>query len=130
MPVLGRQILPRSAALENLGAWVCAFGVAFAIWARHVLAGNWSGAVTLKEGHCLIQTGPYAIVRHPIYFGFLMAVIGMILSLGELRAFVLLLGMFGLLKKMRDEERILRAAFPDEYPKYEQRVRRLLPGIW
>jgi protein-S-isoprenylcysteine O-methyltransferase Ste14 len=78
----------------------------------------------------LVQRGPYAIIRHPIYLGLLVAVAGMVLALGELRAFALLFGVEILLKKMGQEESILRAAFPSEYPEYEQRVKRLLPWIW
>jgi protein-S-isoprenylcysteine O-methyltransferase Ste14 len=78
----------------------------------------------------LVQHGPYAIVRHPIYFGFLVAVVGMVLVLGEVRAFVLLFGIEILLKKMGQEEEVLRTAFPNEYPEYEQRVKRLLPWVW
>lgn len=130
IPVLGQRVVPRFAAVEILGAFMCAFGVGFAIWARHVLARSWSAAVTLHEGHVLVQDGPYAVVRHPIYFGFLVAAVGMVLVLGEVRGLVLLLGIEVLLKKMGHEESILRATFPDHYPEYERRVKRLLPRVW
>jgi protein-S-isoprenylcysteine O-methyltransferase Ste14 len=77
-----------------------------------------------------MQDGPYAIVRHPIYFGFLVAAFGMIIVLGEFRALALLFGIEVLLNKMRHEERILSTTFPAQYPQYERRVKRLLPGIW
>ena len=54
----------------------------------------------------------------------------MVLVLGEVRAFALLFGVEILLKKMGQEESILRTAFPSEYPKYELRVKKLLPWIW
>jgi protein-S-isoprenylcysteine O-methyltransferase Ste14 len=130
VPLLGQRILPRFIALQTLGALMCAFGVGFAIWSRSILAGSWNAAVTRGEGHSLVQRGPYAIVRHPIYFGFLIAVIGMVLVLGEVRALALLFGVEVLLKKMGQEESTLRTAFPSEYPEYEQRVKRLLPWIW
>jgi len=116
--------------VEILGAFMCAFGVGFAIWARHVLAKSWNAAVTLQEGHALVQEGPYAIIRHPIYFGFLIAAVGMVLVLAEVRALVLLFAIEGLLKKMAHEESILRTTFPDQYPEYERRVKRLLPCVW
>lgn len=130
VPILGQRIVPRFVPLQTLGALTCAFGVGFAIWSRRVLAGSWNAAVTRGEAHCLVQRGPYAIVRHPIYFGFLVAVVGMVIALGEVRAFALLFGVEILLKKIGQEESILRTAFPGEYPEYEQRVKRLLPWIW
>jgi len=130
IPLLGERVVPHSAALQVLGATLCALGVGFAILSRHVLAASWSAAVTRDDGHSLVQHGPYAIVRHPIYFGFLVAVVGMVLVLGEVRAFVLLFGIEILLKKMGQEEEVLRTAFPNEYPEYEQRVKRLLPWVW
>jgi protein-S-isoprenylcysteine O-methyltransferase Ste14 len=130
IPLLGQRVVPRFAAVEMFGAFLCAFGIGFAIRARHILAKSWNAAVTLQEDHALVQAGPYAIVRHPIYFGFLVAAVGMVLVLGEVRALVLLFGIEVLLKKMGREESILRATFPDQYPEYERRVKRLLPHVW
>jgi protein-S-isoprenylcysteine O-methyltransferase len=130
VPVLGQRILPRFAPLEPLGGLMCLVGVAFAIWARHVLGGNWNAAVILQKRHALVRSGPYAIVRHPIYFGFLVTAGGMFLVLGEIRALACLCHAAGSLTKMSAEESILRAAYADEYPEYERRVKRLLPGIW
>jgi len=58
------------------------------------------------------------------------AAVGMIIVLGEFRGLVLLFGIEVLLKKMGHEEKILRTTFPDQYPQYERRVKRLLPCIW
>jgi protein-S-isoprenylcysteine O-methyltransferase Ste14 len=129
VPVLGLKIIPRHSGVAWAGVAMCAAGTGFAIWARHYLAGNWSGTVTLKEGHSLIQSGPYAIVRHPIYSGILFAMLGTALAVGELRAFPALLGALGIWKKMNQEEALMRKAFPGEYADYEQRVKKLVPGI-
>ena len=56
-----------------LGLLMVVAGLAFAVWARVHLGRNWSGTVTVKENHELIRSGPYAIVRHPIYTGLLLA---------------------------------------------------------
>jgi protein-S-isoprenylcysteine O-methyltransferase Ste14 len=130
VPLLGERIVPHSVPLQALGALMCAFGVGFAIWSRRILAESWNAAVTRGENHSLVQRGPYAIVRHPIYFGLVIAVVGMVLALGEVRAVALLLGVEILLRKMGQEEQILRTAFPTEYPEYEYNVKRLLPWIW
>jgi protein-S-isoprenylcysteine O-methyltransferase Ste14 len=130
VPLLGQRVVPRFVSLEILGALMCAAGVGFAIWARHILSDSWNAGVARHESGAFIQHGPYALVRHPIYLGFLVAVIGMVLILGEARALVLLFGVGVLLRKMGHEERLLRAEFPSEYAEYERRVKRLMPCIW
>lgn len=130
VPLVGQRIVLESTTLQFAGAGMCAVGVGTAIWSRHVLAASWNASTTLGEGQSLVQHGPYAIIRHPIYFGFLVSVLGMMLALGELRAFALFFGVEILLKKMGQEECILRTSFPDKYSGYEQRVKRLLPWIW
>jgi len=77
-----------------------------------------------------VQAGPYAMVRHPIYLGFLVAAVGMFLVLGEVRALVCFCHTAQCFQKMKSEESVLRAAYPDEYPEYERRVKRLVPCIW
>jgi protein-S-isoprenylcysteine O-methyltransferase Ste14 len=130
IPILGQRLAPQFAAVEILGAVMCAFGIGFAIWSRRVLAESWSPVVALRDCHALVQNGPYAIIRHPIYFGFIMAAVGMILVLGEVRALVLLFDIGVFFRRMKPEEEILRATYPDDYPEYERRVKRLLPCIW
>jgi protein-S-isoprenylcysteine O-methyltransferase Ste14 len=55
----------------------------FSVWARVHIGRNWSGVVTIKEGHELVDTGPYALVRHPIYTGLLVAFIGSAFARGN-----------------------------------------------
>src|SRR5579872_5707223 len=71
LPWLYRQLWPSGLAPFWIGAAVTIVGLLFAVWARQHLGGNWSSAVTIKQGHELITTGPYALVRHPIYTGIL-----------------------------------------------------------
>jgi protein-S-isoprenylcysteine O-methyltransferase Ste14 len=130
VPLLGLRFLPRLVPLQVLGVIMCVAGVGFAIWARHILGGNWNAAAGLQERHALVQAGPYAIVRHPIYSGFLMTAVGMFLVLGEVRGLVLLGHAAECFKKLKSEERVLRATYPDEYREYERRVKRLVPFIW
>src|SRR5262245_36423155 len=79
---LNVQLLPHGPATAALGALVCACGLAFTLWARLTLGRNWSGRVTLKVGHELIQHGPYRLVRHPIYTGLLMMVLATAVMFG------------------------------------------------
>jgi protein-S-isoprenylcysteine O-methyltransferase Ste14 len=80
------RFLPVGPAGEWLGVVLTAGGIAVASWARWHLGTNWSGVVALKQGHELIRTGPYRTIRHPIYTGILLALLGTALSFGELRA--------------------------------------------
>src|SRR5205823_4596112 len=82
---LDRPLWPTPLAVEAAGfAWTL-LGLGFAIWAREHLGRYWSGRITIKEDHRLIRSGPYRIVRHPIYTGALFAVIGVALTRGDVR---------------------------------------------
>ena len=107
--------------------WV---GVAIAVWARYCLGVYWSARVTLKEGHQLIRSGPYAFVRHPIYTGMLVGTAGAALVEGEWRgivAVILLLAAHSL-KAMR-EEALLTNEFGEEYIAYRKRTGFLFPRL-
>ena len=106
-------------------------GIAFAIWARFHIGRNWSGLVTLKEDHALLRTGPYAVVRHPIYSGLLLAVLGVALGRGRLTAFLGCLLLFAEFKrKSLAEERLMHLQFGDAYTRYSHEVKALIPTLW
>lgn len=132
IPALGLdgRFLPLSWVLYGAGVFLTAAGLAFTVWARLHLGRNWSGTVTLKEGHELITTGPYAFVRHPIYTGLLVAFCGGALSVGEWRA-VLALGVVtaALWRKWRVEERGMRRLFGQAYDSYARRVPAVIPFL-
>jgi|SRR5215510_3753974 len=114
-----------------MGAAVLAAGLALAAWARHHLGANWSGTVTLKQDHELIRTGPYAIVRHPIYAGLLAAVLGTAIAFGEWRGLVALaLFAIAFVRKIGIEERLMREGFPEQYARYRAEVPALIPLIY
>jgi protein-S-isoprenylcysteine O-methyltransferase Ste14 len=101
----------------------------FAWWARIYLGRLWSGSITRKEGHNVVDTGPYGIVRHPIYTGIIAAAIATAVAIGGLHAIlgaVLLIAGYWL--KARLEERFLRAELGAEtYDSYRRRVPMLVP---
>src|SRR5262249_29244276 len=86
---LGVPITPQTALFGVIGVALDLVGIGFAVWARLVLGRNWSGLiVAVPEENELVQRGPYAIVRHPIYAGLLLALTGTALTLGTLASYV------------------------------------------
>jgi len=128
---LGHRLISPAAWVAWLGLAVTIGGCAFAIWARSTLGSNWSSIVTVKQNHELILRGPYAVVRHPIYSGLLLALTGTAIAVGEIRAFIgLVLAFIGFLLKSAAEEKFMREEFSNEYARYSQRVRRLIPFVF
>lgn len=113
-----------------LGALTFA-GFLFAWWARIHLGRLWSAGITRKENHRVIDTGPYALVRHPIYTGVIVAVLATAAAQAKLTGLVgAAVIVFGLWLKARTEERFLTAELgADAYGAYRRRVPMLIPGI-
>jgi protein-S-isoprenylcysteine O-methyltransferase Ste14 len=127
---LNARFLPKAMLAYWLGLLMVGAGLAFAVWARIHLGRNWSGRVTVKEDHELIRTGPYGIVRHPIYTGLLFAILGTAIAFGEWRgliAFGILAG--SLLVKLRIEERFMGETFGEQYARYRAEVPALIPFV-
>lgn len=127
---LYRPILKQGLVAFFAGAAVTLAGVFFAIWAREHLGKNWSRSVTVKQDHELITSGPYALVRHPIYTGILTGFLGSAMAEGQVRsliAFVLVAAVLWF--KLRLEERWMRDTFGDSYAAYARRVAALVPYV-
>lgn len=108
-----------------------AVGIAFSWWARIHLGRLWSGNVVKKEGHHVVDTGPYGLVRHPIYTGIILACYGTAFAKGTLLAIVgasvMVLGWY---LKARQEENLLRQELgQDAYRSYAARVPMLVPFV-
>ncbi|HXY89159.1 MAG TPA: isoprenylcysteine carboxylmethyltransferase family protein [Xanthobacteraceae bacterium] len=129
---LGAPVTPRNAVLGMIGLALDLAGVAFAIWARLTLGSNWSGMVmTTKEGHELVQTGPYAIVRHPIYAGFLLAMLGTALTIGTTASYLgFVASLVAFMIRVMIEDRLMRDHFGKAHEAYQQRTKRLIPYVW
>jgi protein-S-isoprenylcysteine O-methyltransferase Ste14 len=112
------------------GVFICAAGVAFAIGARHTLGRNWSGSPTIKEGHELVESGPYRYVRHPIYTGILLAAVGTGFGSGQTKhLFIVSSALVILWTKLRIEESLMLRQFPQSYPGYMRRTKALIPFL-
>ena len=126
-----RRFLPDLEIYLWIGLLMTIAGVAFAIWARLTLGRNWSGTVTIKQDHELIRTGPYALVRHPIYTGIALAVLGTAIFDGKIRSLILILATFSvLIYKIRMEEQFMTEQFGSEYTNYRQKTKALVPFLW
>jgi protein-S-isoprenylcysteine O-methyltransferase Ste14 len=128
---LRQPLWTRTAAIGAVAALITIGGLAFCVWARTVLGSNWSGSITFKQGHELIQRGPYAFVRHPIYSGLLLMGLGSAINSGRPRSFLFLATVLvALAIKAHFEEEVMTRHFPEVYPEYRRRVKALIPGVW
>jgi len=127
---LNRRFVPDWLWLAELGAALTVAGIAYAIWARHHLGKNWSADVTIRADHKLIRNGPYARLRHPIYTGLILALIGTVLSVGENRALVAL-GIFliGWTRKAKKEEAFLAQEFGAAFEEHKRLTGFFLPRL-
>lgn len=112
-----------------LGVGLVLMGFGFALWARVHLGRNWGIPMSLRQGHELVTSGPYAHVRHPIYSGIMLATIGSVLAAGLVWLLPLVLGFVYFLISARTEETMMIAQFPDTYPAYRRRTKMLIPFV-
>ncbi len=118
--------------VDRAEAWLCvgviAVGIAFAWWARIGMGRLWSGRITRKADHVVLDSGAFAIVRHPIYFGILLAVYATAVAKGTLWGLAgALLVTVGIVMKARREERWLTVELGAAYGAYRSRVPMLFP---
>ena len=113
----------------GVGLVLFALGLGFAIWARMSIGRNWGTPMTQKDEPELVTSGPYHLVRHPIYSGILVAGIGTAVALSWV--WLTAVGLVGVyfLYSASVEERYLTEQFPDEYPVYKRSTKMLLPFI-
>ncbi|HTT20183.1 MAG TPA: isoprenylcysteine carboxylmethyltransferase family protein [Candidatus Sulfotelmatobacter sp.] len=131
LPWLYRQFWPSGIWPFWIGAAVTVVGLVLAAWARQHLASNWSSAVTIKQGHELITSGPYALVRHPIYTGILTGFLGTAIALSQVRGVIGFVLIFVVLwAKLRTEEEWMRSQFGDTYVSYAHQTAALVPYLF
>jgi protein-S-isoprenylcysteine O-methyltransferase Ste14 len=114
-----------------LGLAVLVASTVLTLWARFTLGTMWSMAPKVKGDRHLRTRGPYAMTRHPIYTGLLGMMLGATLLSGIGQWIVLFpVGLVLFEVKIRMEERLMVATFPDEYARYRRRVPQLVPGLY
>jgi protein-S-isoprenylcysteine O-methyltransferase Ste14 len=130
-PVLSAHFTEVTPATDSIGLALTVIGLGFSVWARFAIGSNWSARIELKQGHQLIRRGPYAILRHPIYSGFMLATLGTAIAFAEwsgLLAFALIVLAWGY--KARLEENVMLEQFGSEYEEYRRKVKGLIPFVW
>jgi protein-S-isoprenylcysteine O-methyltransferase Ste14 len=125
----GGQTITTDPWLQAIGLVVFLSGLALAIWARRSLGRNWGMPMTEKADPELVTTGPYSRVRHPIYSGIILAMIGTAIAVSWYWVLaVVLLGAYFVYSATM-EERYMAGLFPEAYPAYKRSTKMLVPFV-
>jgi protein-S-isoprenylcysteine O-methyltransferase Ste14 len=126
----GSVVWTQTTTTNILSDLVTLFGLILVIQSRRALGQSWSSEVVIQEKHELIERGPYAYIRHPMYSGLLLMLLGVALYYGRKFWIIVFIScFFGLYFKSQMEERLLAKAFP-AYSEYKRRTKALIPFIW
>jgi protein-S-isoprenylcysteine O-methyltransferase Ste14 len=130
-PILrGHSLAVHSAPLQAVGLALFLVGLASAVWARVHLGRNWGVPMSQRVDPELVTTGPYRYVRHPIYSGVLLALVGTALALALYWFVVVVAAGIYFVYSATVEERLMSERFPAQYPAYRARTRMLVPFVW
>lgn len=128
--VFGDRALNTDLWRGGVGLTLCAVGLGFAIWARVHIGRNWGTPMTQKNDPELVTSGPYRLVRHPIYSGLLLAVVGTALALSWVWLAAAVLAGIYFVYSATVEERYMTEQFPDAYPQYRLSTKMLVPFLF
>lgn len=124
------QLATLTFAPPLVGLIITACGLGFAVWARIYLGRNWGVPMSIKENPELITSGPYRFVRHPIYSGILLAIFGTALASAAIWFLLcIILGIY-FSYSATQEEKNLTKLFPEQYPEYKKKTKKLIPFVW
>jgi protein-S-isoprenylcysteine O-methyltransferase Ste14 len=115
--------------LQGIGLAVFALGLGLAIWARIYIGRNWGTPMSRKDDPELVTTGPYHTIRHPIYTGIIIAMIGTALAVGWYWIIAAAVLTVYFIVSAVTEERYLAESFPESYPQYKHSTKMLIPFI-
>ncbi len=127
--VKANSLVVHSPLLEGIGLAIWVLGLALAVWARVYIGRNWGMPMSRKDSPDLVTSGPYRSIRHPIYTGILLAMVGttVAVSLYWLIAVVVIGGYF--IFSAVNEERYMTEQFPESYPAYKRSTKMLIPFL-
>lgn len=127
----GSVLYSQTIISKAVGFIIAIAGLALALWARLVLGMNWSRDPLLVRSNTLITTGPYKLVRHPVYLGVTAMFLGTAIYLGLLGGFIgFTVGFIMVFWKSRLEDQELIKHFPNDYPEYRKRTKSYIPFIY
>jgi len=130
VPVLTRQFLPPTRTTIVTGFSIQVGSALFYFWTKQYLGRFWSSAVAIMKDHQLVRTGPYRLIRHPLYTAMLGMFAGTAIVSGQYHALIgVALGVYAYWSKIRIEERALGEAFGAEYADYKRHSRALIPWL-
>lgn len=125
-----QRFVGHSVTLGTLGVVLCLLGFALAFCARFYIGRNWGPPMSQKVDPELVTRGPYALIRHPIYAGIILAMLGSALAMSLVWAPLLVLfGAYFIYSARREESRMLQL-FPEQYPAYRARTGMLTPRLF
>jgi protein-S-isoprenylcysteine O-methyltransferase Ste14 len=127
-----RPLLPHSLGMELAGLIIILLGLALRVWTRLTIGRMYSGYLRVQIGHQLVTEGPYRLVRHPGYTGFVIMALGLCLGYASLIGLIAIpvLLLPGLAHRMKIEESLLTGQFGAEYQAYALKTRQLIPFVW
>jgi protein-S-isoprenylcysteine O-methyltransferase Ste14 len=126
----GGPALHAGLALSVAGLVLWAGGLGLAIWARLYIGRNWGMPMTRRTAPELVTTGPYRTIRHPIYTGIIVALVGTALATSLLGLIVVVVVAGYFIFSAAREERFLAGEFPDSYPAYKASTKMLIPFVF
>lgn len=119
------------AVTRPLGLVAMLAGIVVVLWAYATMGGYWSGDVSVRRDHVVVDTGPFAFVRHPVYAAYLLGVFGAALALADPAVAVAAVISVPVMRgRAMAEERFLEAHLGDAYRDYRRRVRMFPPKLF
>jgi protein-S-isoprenylcysteine O-methyltransferase Ste14 len=113
-----------------LGIFICAAGIVVAVWARLHLGLNWNIPMVERDDTHFVTSGPYAAVRHPIYTGILIAMLGSAFVFGNVWLSIFTVFLVYFLYAAKEEERVMEERFKEAYAQYQKRTHMLIPRFF
>lgn len=123
---------PLRTAMVLAGLALVILGVVFNLWGRVTLKSYWANQIKIFEGQTLLTTGPFAVVRHPLYASLIWTFTGGALIYANPLSLIVTFGIFlpMMYVRAKKEDALLRAAFPGEYAGYRNRTGMFFPKVW